>query len=274
MSESIKVRQPRIKVPADRVRTREAILVSLPEGVINHRGWIWVPCWNCNGTGDYPSSMTPPGRCRLLCWAGAHTDPMAQALGKLPPEKAPNDPTYGKLARSIDKYVKQCQADDRAAYRWELGAPAREAAAAVERERLDREAKGRQEEAERRAEDEAARKAVSQWIGTIGERIERHVVLVDRRSFESTYGRRSICRLRDDAGNVLVWFTNGVLGMRVGETGTIKGTVKEHSAYQGERQTVLQRVTILGEPGQIDGRPMTQWERRLRGESDPETNQT
>ena len=90
----------RIKVPAEAVRSREEIL---KDAVIRKTSdgveCVWVTCWNCGGSGNYPSSMTPPGQCRLYCWQGRSAA------------------TYGKLPTDVEKYVKKQQAADRKAYR-------------------------------------------------------------------------------------------------------------------------------------------------------------
>lgn len=89
-----------IKVPADRVRTREQILADVHVTQdSNGNEFVWVTCHNCGGTGRYPSSMIPAGQCRFYCW------------NNRTPE------TFGKLPILADKYVKAQQAADRRAYR-------------------------------------------------------------------------------------------------------------------------------------------------------------
>lgn len=90
-------RRPRIAVPAEAVRTREQVLAA--PGLVLRGETVWATCWNCGGTGNYPSSLTPPGRCRLYCWTGR------------------DDTTYGRLPIPVDRYVKKAQAADRANYR-------------------------------------------------------------------------------------------------------------------------------------------------------------
>jgi hypothetical protein len=89
-----------IKVPAEAVRTREEILKdAVIRKTSDGRECVWVTCWNCGGSGQYPSSMIPPGQCRLYCWQGRTAA------------------TFGRLPVDIDKYVKREQAADRKAYR-------------------------------------------------------------------------------------------------------------------------------------------------------------
>src|SRR3954470_1481785 len=90
----------RIAVPADKVRTPEQILAGHH---LTHQGTIaWAVCPNCNGSGRYPSSLTPPGMCRFYCWKDRTPD------------------TYGKRATDVAKLVKREQASDRAAYRAQI----------------------------------------------------------------------------------------------------------------------------------------------------------
>lgn len=97
-----------IPVPADKVRTAAVILAGLTvEG-----GTVWKTCHNCGGSGRYPSSMIPPGQCRLYCWENRTPE------------------TFGKLStgRTPVAEIKRVQSADRAAYRRVL----RDAAARLE----------------------------------------------------------------------------------------------------------------------------------------------
>lgn len=95
---------------------------------------------------------------------------------------------------------------------------------------------------------------MSEYIGTIGERITRDVVLVGRFSYQKRFGFSSqtnyIYTMQDADGNVFVWRTTRILDfavndeldfIRKGDTMQITGTVKEHSEYKGTKQTVLTR---------------------------------
>jgi hypothetical protein len=216
----------RIPVPADKVRTREQILAG--QTVIG--GHVWLACDNCGGTGNYPSSMTPPGRCRFYCWQ----------------DRTPE--TYGKRPRLVEDFVKRAQAADRRAYRaqvqWDLDAPKREQAA---REQAERDEAARLER-ERIERDIAERKAISQHLGTVGERLELDLIVRRVASYQAvpyaSYSRNTVTRyvitLRDVSGNVVVWFSE--YPQELGTALRLRGTVKEHSEYQGEKQTTIQRV--------------------------------
>jgi hypothetical protein len=228
----------RIAVPADAVRTREQILdgLTITTGAVTGTQHVWLSCWNCGGSGTYPSSMTPPGMCRLYCWQDRTRD------------------TFGKLPYDVDGFVKKQQAADRKAYRdkvqWELDAPKREAEAerlrAIEVERAAR-------KAERDAAI-AAEKAKSEYVGTVGARIEAEIEVVAVITISgsgSSYGwqanDRYLIKMRDTHGNALAYFT-GSPPFRNGDCGTqarINATVKAHEVYRDEKQTVVQRVKVL-----------------------------
>ena len=128
-----------------------------------------------------------------------------------------------------------------------------------EAERAEREAQWAKEREERRKAEEA-RKAISQHVGNVGERITATVTLEKEVSFEvpsfKGWGTDTkwICIFVDESGNKLVWKTTSPLwvydengyGKPVceGDTVTIKATVKDHGDYKGEKQTEVQRVKI------------------------------
>lgn len=128
--------------------------------------------------------------------------------------------------------------------------------AKAEAERLAQEAERKaKEEAERikaeeEAKAEAERKAKSQHIGAVGDKIETEVTLERRAWFEvPSFGgwgteTKYIFTFRDDQGNALIWKTTKGLVYERGERLNLKGTIKEHSEYDGEKQTVLTRCKV------------------------------
>lgn len=129
-----------------------------------------------------------------------------------------------------------------AAKQAEIDAKAAEIAAArkAEEERL---------EAERLARE--AEKAISQYVGEIGEKITTTATYIgspyfERRSFggfgvETCY----INTFKDEAGNKIIWKTSARnVGVEIEEGATVQlsGTVKEQSEYKGEKQTIIIRA--------------------------------
>lgn len=141
----------------------------------------------------------------------------------------------------------------------------RNAAAMAEREAKQAEimAQRLKEKAEREAA-EAARKAISQYVGNIGDKLQLTVKVERIVSYEAPsyagFGTeiKRIYIMADENGNKFVWNTGAGLGktgtdkngneyyipVDEGEEIKIKGTVKGFDAYKGERQTVLQRVKL------------------------------
>ena len=129
-----------------------------------------------------------------------------------------------------------------------------EAEHAEEMARAEAERKAK-EEAERIAREkaeaeEAARKAISQYIGEVGEKIELSVILEKIAWYEAPSFRgfgmdaRYIYTFRNDHGDAIVWKTTKGLMTERGEAVKLKGTIKELSEYDGEKQTVLTRCKI------------------------------
>jgi hypothetical protein len=126
-----------------------------------------------------------------------------------------------------------------------------ETQARINAERLEREAR---EKAEREAREAQirAQKAISQHVGSVGERIEIKGTYVKSGSWEQkAFGGFNIETMyahtfKDTDGNVFVWKTSKNISFEYGEPVILKGTVKEHSEYKDEKQTVLTRCKVEG----------------------------
>lgn len=159
----------------------------------------------------------------------------------------------------IEKWIErtpeyQAKLDARREAKWQAKQAERDAKQAeinaeaeAEKELLDRLAQIREEE--RQAEE--ARKATSQYLCQIGDKIDMVVTYkkcawYDRPSF-SGYGTETcyIHTFEDTMGNILVWKTTSSLyEIKEGDTVSLKGTVKAHDEYKGEKQTQLQRCKV------------------------------
>jgi uncharacterized protein (DUF2147 family) len=101
---------------------------------------------------------------------------------------------------------------------------------------------------------EAARKAqaaTGNHVGTVGEReVFADVNCVSVKSLGvGEYGERFLVKFLTPAGDTLVWFTGeGGFDAEEGRTYTIKATVKEHSEYNGLRQTIITRAAEFVPP--------------------------
>ena len=132
----------------------------------------------------------------------------------------------------------------------------------AEQARAEREAREKEEAERLRQQEELIRaeKAKSQYIGKIGERIELEVILekiatYERPSFRG-YGNELVSVYIFKAGdNKLVWQTSSSLGRwnerdeweypQAGDTIRLKATIKDHSEYKEEKQTVLTRCKLM-----------------------------
>jgi uncharacterized protein (DUF3820 family) len=94
------------------------------------------------------------------------------------------------------------------------------------------------------AAQRAADAVTSRHVGTVGKR-DTFAALTLRAlpSFDSMYGRVYIHILADAAGNVLI-YKGGKALANVGDTVTLKATVKEHGEREGTLQTILSRPAL------------------------------
>lgn len=94
---------------------------------------------------------------------------------------------------------------------------------------------------------------VSEYVGENGKRLELMVTLEEEHSWEvpsySGYGMTTkvFYKFRDGDGNILVWTTTGYgvsSDIHRGDKIILRGTVKGHSEYRGEKQTELTRCKV------------------------------
>ena len=80
----------------------------------------------------------------------------------------------------------------------------------------------------------------SEYVGSIGERLELFLTVEKVIELDNNFGRSSMHIMRDDCGNLFVW-TTASKSWSAGTEHHIKGTVKDHRKYKNECQTVLTR---------------------------------
>ena len=99
-----------------------------------------------------------------------------------------------------------------------------------------------------------ASESTSEHIGTVGSRITMHATIVSVKQFEGhkfhyyDSGMRTITRLVSD-GNEITYF--GYIGEK-NETVELKCTVKEHSVYNGVKQTVISRPKVVNQAETVE----------------------
>lgn len=95
----------------------------------------------------------------------------------------------------------------------------------------------------KRAQEKAEMGAVSNYVGSIGERetfeVKEATLLT---SWANNYGMTFLYRFIDENGNVLVWFASTTID--TDNVSKIKATVKDHSERDGVKQTIITRVKV------------------------------
>lgn len=119
----------------------------------------------------------------------------------------------------------------------------------------------REEEARRlreeRARLEAARKAISKHVGNVGDKVALMLTYIGTASWDQpAYTGRGmethyIHKFEDEAHNVITWKTTVRLGWtdeegywnqpEAGDKLNIRGRIKDHTTYNGQKQTLLTR---------------------------------
>ena len=100
--------------------------------------------------------------------------------------------------------------------------------------------------------ENAAKAAASGWVGKVGERIEMKVVVERNASYErASFSGRGvdtvwITTMRDEAGNAIV-VKSPAFNPGKGDSFTLRATVKEHSEFRREKQTVMMRAAKIEE---------------------------
>jgi hypothetical protein len=93
-------------------------------------------------------------------------------------------------------------------------------------------------------EKQAGSARVSNFVGTVGDRISAFVKVLDIKAIESAYGTSLLLVMEDSDGNLLKTFSTSqfAYNLVVGNTCTITGTIKCHETYRDIKSTVLTRV--------------------------------
>jgi hypothetical protein len=91
-----------------------------------------------------------------------------------------------------------------------------------------------------------AKKAVSNYVGTIGEKITTDVEVTLSKYVSGYYGSSLLINMIDGLGNTFTTFYSGYkFEPEVGDKLTIKGTIKAHKKFKGWKSTMLTRVKVI-----------------------------
>ena len=163
----------------------------------------------------------------------------------------------------------KCNGSGKVLGKWKEYTPEHEAKLAAQRrkraEKLDAEIaekiaqenkRREEEEAKRRKEEEEEaqrvkeEKAKSQYYGNVGDKVDTKAVYKFSAWYEcksfSGYGmERHYIHNFKVGDNTLVWKTTRGLGLEKETVVTLKGTIKEHTEYNDEKQTILTRCKVI-----------------------------
>ena len=89
-------------------------------------------------------------------------------------------------------------------------------------------------------------KKESQYFGTVGKREDFELTYKFVHAWSGHYGYTFLYKFEDKDGNVAIWKSSNDIDFDIDEKVTLKGTVKEHSDYDGIKQTVLTRCKVMG----------------------------
>lgn len=189
-----------------------------------------VTCDRCNGRGwfaigSHNGELVPSHVDQGVCYK-------CHGVGKVHSKWIERTPEY------------QAKLDAKRKVKWEAEQ------ARLDAERAEWEAKEKAEQEAKEAQIKAL-KAISQYVGQIGERIEFKGTYVRSGSWEqksfSGFGITTmyIHTFKDADGNVFTWKTQNGICLNYGENVTVKGTVKNHSEYKDEKQTEVTRCKVF-----------------------------
>lgn len=86
----------------------------------------------------------------------------------------------------------------------------------------------------------------SEWIGEIGERLQNiSVTLTSIYGYNNEFGYSQVVKFETENKDELVWFTSSTILAKIGEKRILKGTVKKHDLYKGNKVTILTRCKII-----------------------------
>ena len=93
--------------------------------------------------------------------------------------------------------------------------------------------------------DELKNPSSSCFVGEIGNRYNFYVKVYKKYRINSDYGLINFYILRDKYDNIYTWSSKKHLSSN--KEYCLRGTVKEHNIYNGQKQTVLTRCSIMEE---------------------------
>ena len=158
----------------------------------------------------------------------------------------------GKIESKWKEYTPEYEAKLEARRKARTEKLEREHAEEIAKAEDERKSKEESERIAREAEEKRIReqKSISQYIGEVGERIDVDVVLEKESWYDITtptgyiLNTMWIYTFRNEHGDSIVWKTSKTLPIERNQRVHVRGTIKEHSEYKDEKQTILTRCKI------------------------------
>jgi hypothetical protein len=98
----------------------------------------------------------------------------------------------------------------------------------------------REMDKERLERERTKDRALSEWVGTVGDKIEIEALLLAKKTFEGHYGQTTFYLFKQGA-NLFSWFASKEHELELEKTYSIKARIKKHDEYKGSKQTALTR---------------------------------
>lgn len=108
----------------------------------------------------------------------------------------------------------------------------------------------KQIEYENKKKAEQEHNALSDYVGNVGDKVQIELTLKNVYAYETSYNGynttiQHIYIFTDSNGNCYKWNTANGIEKNIGEQCKIKGSIKGHEDYKGQKQTVLTRCKVL-----------------------------
>lgn len=98
----------------------------------------------------------------------------------------------------------------------------------------------------------------SAYVGELKQRLEFNLTLEFTREYSSDFGVTTLYKFVDESSNVIVWWSSNNLEIEVGQTVTVKATIKKHEERDGIKQTVVTRGKLLAMAPKANGLTLEQ----------------
>ena len=92
---------------------------------------------------------------------------------------------------------------------------------------------------------EEAPAILSEYVGTIGERVDLTLKVLKCKMIETMYGMSCLYIFSDEAGHRFKSFVSGSFSADENDTVTIKATIKDHTEYKELKETMLSRIKAV-----------------------------